>query len=486
MTQKPTPSFAKAPCGLFQARDDGTLLQVNDYLADLYNVRSEALRGSYLDRLFTRPSRVILHTHVIPTLKLHNRIEEVEVTLELPHGERITALLNATREPHESEPACIHGVLFCMRQRRDLGAQLVSAQRVIEHVPGMLFQLLLRKDGSSALPYVSPGITTLHGLAAQDVHDDASAFWDTVDAEDLPALRAGLKQASEQLTLWHGSFRAYARGELRWLDGQATPHPQPDGSTLFYGYLSDVTERMSIEEIRREVAVADRATQAKTRFVARVSHELRNPLTCLLGFSELLAAEEEGVSPRSREMLRNIEVAAHSLQELVDDLLDLSAIESGTETLRLENLKIARVVAAMVQLIAPVAQTTGVKLDVDIAPELLVRADDRRLRQVVLNLLSNAVKYNRVNGLVLVRALERDGRVLLSVRDQGKGMTQEQLSNLFQPFNRLGADASTVRGTGLGLVITRTLVEHMDGVIEVDSTVGEGSCFTVSLPPATP
>jgi PAS domain S-box-containing protein len=231
---------------------------------------------------------------------------------------------------------------------------------------------------------------------------------------------------------------------------------------------------------------AERASEAKSQFLTRLSHELRTPLNAILGFSRLLSTPNHGFSPERQSVFNgSIFKSGQHLLALVSELLNLTQIEAGKVSLDIETLPLAPLLAECHATIEPLAMARGIGLQFDEpAPGLCAIADETRLKQVLLNLLSNGIKYNRPAGrLVLTLQCMADDRLRLHVRDTGEGMREDQLAQLFQPFNRLGR-TSGIEGTGLGLVVTRHLVELMGGRIGVESTPDVGTTFWVELPSA--
>jgi len=260
-----------------------------------------------------------------------------------------------------------------------------------------------------------------------------------------------------------------------------TPAQSSDG-TLSHVVIEiqDVTE---VEGLRESVAQLRSASEAKDTYLCRMSHELRSPLTAVIGYSELLQAEAQlvGEDLQAAEAIFN---AGEHLMELTNDLLDITRIESGQMQMSIEPVPLESVLQSAVELMTPLATKTGVTLSL---PErqttLFVRADHRRLTQAIVNLLSNAIKYNRPDGRarIEVTKLPSSGRVRVSVADTGGGIEEVNLTRLFQPFERLGAESGQVEGAGLGLSLTRSLIEEMGGTIDVESEVGLGTTFSVEL-----
>ena len=251
-----------------------------------------------------------------------------------------------------------------------------------------------------------------------------------------------------------------------------------------YGTLQDIDDRVRAERTRLDRV--ELASRSKSVFLASMSHELRTPLSAVLGFSELLARDEalQGSVTATRQ-LGHIADAGKHLLAMIDKVLDLARVEAGELNLVREAVAAGPLLAECLTLIAPLAAGRQVSLACnDAGAEFCVFADRTRLRQVLLNLLSNAVKYNREGGSIAVDMACRGQELLVAITDTGMGLLPEQLAELFQPFNRLGVECSQTEGTGLGLVISRQLVEAMGGQIVARSVVGQGSVFTVCLPVA--
>ena len=254
------------------------------------------------------------------------------------------------------------------------------------------------------------------------------------------------------------------------------------------GYLLIGTHNSVRKRVERElsgaVEVADRANLAKSEFLSSMSHELRTPLGAILGFAQLLDTGTPAPTASQRKSLDQILKAGWYLLDLINEILDLSLIESGKMTLSLEPIALMEVLKESRALIEPQAQRRGLSLFFpDGLADYCVDADRMRVKQVLVNLLSNAVKYNRDGGRVTVTCIPTNkDQLRISVADTGIGLTPEQMLQLFQPFNRLGQEGHGENGTGIGLVVCKRLIDLMGGVIEVTSTAGEGSVFSFDLP----
>ncbi|MGO9328658.1 MAG: PAS domain S-box protein [Steroidobacteraceae bacterium] len=258
----------------------------------------------------------------------------------------------------------------------------------------------------------------------------------------------------------------------------------------------DVTERnrlaQALEEtnvqLERAKIAADKANLAKSEFLSSMSHELRSPMNAILGFAQLMESASPPPAPSQKSSIDQILQAGWYLLELINEILDLALIESGKLSLSLEPISLTDVLSDCQAMIEPQALRGDIHLSFPPAgaKHLCVRADRTRLKQVLVNLLSNAIKYNRTGGTVEVTSgITNAGRTRISCRDTGGGLSPEQVAQLFQPFNRLGQEGGATEGTGIGLVVSKRLVELMGGEIGAESAVGIGSVFWIELTTTT-
>jgi signal transduction histidine kinase len=245
------------------------------------------------------------------------------------------------------------------------------------------------------------------------------------------------------------------------------------------GQLAERLHRASLLLAER-AEQAQAANRAKTEFLSRTSHELRTPLNVILGFAQLLEADVRG-TPSATSVAQVLGAGRHLLA-LIDEMLDIARIESGELKLETQRFELSPMLREVCTLVAPLAASSNVTIDMLDSTGIAVRADPQRLLQVLLNLLTNAVKYNRVAGSVRVTAEHVGTMVRIAVADTGVGIAPEQQAKLFSPFERLDAGRSKVEGTGLGLAISRQLMKRMGGTIDVQSELGRGSVFTLELP----
>ena len=253
----------------------------------------------------------------------------------------------------------------------------------------------------------------------------------------------------------------------------------------------DVTERKRFELTLQEnnvalesaIAAAEKANLAKSNFLSSMSHELRTPLNAILGFAQLMESDSPLPTPSQKSSIAQILQAGWYLLELINEILDLALIESGKFSISLEPVSLDDIMLECQTMIEPQANKRGIRMSFPRFDQpCFVSADRTRVKQILINLFSNAIKYNQTGGSVVVEcSASAPDTVRVSIRDTGAGLPPEKLAQLFQPFNRLGQEASAEEGTGIGLVVTKRLVELMGGAIGVESAVGVGSVFWVEL-----
>jgi len=251
---------------------------------------------------------------------------------------------------------------------------------------------------------------------------------------------------------------------------------------LLIGTDNSVRKRVELE-LNEAMTAADKANRAKSDFLSSMSHELRTPLNAILGFAQLVESGSPTPTPSQKRNIDQILKAGWYLLELINEILDLALIESGRLTLSVEPVSLGEVMLECRAMIEPQAQKRGINMTFPhFATPRFVKADRTRVKQVLINLLFNAIKYNKPNGAVAVDcSLSAADSIRISVRDTGTGLAPEQLAQLFQPFNRLGKEGSAEEGTGIGLVVTKRLIELMGGTIGADSVVGVGSVFWIEF-----
>ena len=338
--------------------------------------------------------------------------------------------------------------------------------------------------------YWSERIAPLFGYSEGDLETSYENFIQAVHPDDRQGVLDAVQACIEHDIPYEVEHRVvWPDGSVRWLLERGAVTRDADGRPLeMLGVVQDIDDRKRAEQALISARDdAERANRAKSEFLSSMSHELRTPLNAILGFGQLLEYDTE-VGPGQQESVSEILRAGRHLLELINEVLDLAKVEAGRLEVSIEPVEIRPVVEECLSLVRPIAAERAISLDITSADagdgQLTVRADRTRLKQVILNLLSNAIKYNRESGRVDVRIQcpeDAPGCVELEVADTGAGIPAERLEELFQPFHRLGAEIGNIEGTGIGLALARRLVELMQGRIEVDSSPGIGSTFTLRL-----
>jgi len=386
----------------------------------------------------------------------------------------------------------LYSYTFDISDRKAAEQRLLKSEsdlrKLTDQVPGVISVARHNADGAATILYSSSAMRDVFELEFEDVRNDSQPLSVLIHPDDRDRVQDIYRQMFRDVKRRTVEYRVILpKKGLRWLEWQATPERQADGSVLMYSYVFDITERKVYEEAIYAAQASDRANRAKTEFLSTMSHELRTPLNAVIGFSQLLQInQQQPLGEEQRNQVAMIEQAGLLLLGIINDVLDLSRIEAGNLYLSTEAVSIKAMCNDAMGLVAESARKMDVSLDFVEAPkDVHVLADPLRLKQVMVNLLSNAIKYNRTGGRVKVHidanAIETES-VAIVVSDTGRGMNTQQLSHLFEPFNRLGAELTSVEGTGIGLVIVKKLMALMHGELDVTSTPNEGSCFTLRLP----
>jgi signal transduction histidine kinase/ActR/RegA family two-component response regulator len=390
---------------------------------------------------------------------------------------------------------------------------LSRLQRIASRVPGVVYELRRYPDGTSSMPFASEALRDIFAVGPDDVRLDASPLFAAVHPDDRAQHLASLDASAQHLTPWHNEYRIGARGEPeRWLLGNAIPQREADGSVLWHGFITDITEskqaaveldqyRHRLEELvysrTAELAqakdAAEAASRAKSVFLAHMSHELRTPMNGIMGMTNL--ALRRAADSRLIDYLGKSLGAAEHLLQIINNVLDISRIEADQLTLEERNFAPAQVIEDVMHMQEEPARIKGLRLTRALDPAVPERlcGDALRLRQLLLNYLGNAIKFSLKGEIVLRVTIDAEDShsVLLriEVSDQGIGVNAEQQPRLFNAFSQ-GDDSTTRKfgGTGLGLFISKRIALLMGGDVGVISEEGVGSTFwaTVRLRRAVP
>jgi PAS domain S-box-containing protein len=340
-------------------------------------------------------------------------------------------------------------------------------------------------DSEGRVASWNTGAQRIKGYAADEiVGQHFSRFYPPGDiARGVP--QRDLDAAAAQGRFEVEGWRVRKDGSTFWANVVFTAIRDAAGQPRGFAKLTrDLTERRLVEEtLTAAKGAAEKANLAKSEFLSSMSHELRSPLNAILGFAQLMQSDATPATPSQKASIDEILRAGWYLLELINEILDLAQIESGKLSMSTEPTSLAEVILECQAMIQPQAEARGIRMTFPaFAAPCFVAADRTRLKQVLINLLSNAIKYNKAGGTVVV---DCDGstaeRIRVNVRDTGAGLPAEKLAQLFQPFNRLGQERGAEQGTGIGLVMSKRLVELMGGVLDVESSVGVGSVFWCEL-----
>jgi PAS domain S-box-containing protein len=339
-------------------------------------------------------------------------------------------------------------------------------------------------DISSGESVWSPQLETLFGFVPGSL-DRAEAFTERVHPEDREVVQGWVEAATGGGPSGEIQFRVlWPAGETRWMSGRGQVYRDAGGRPVrMVGVVVDVSERQRGEAaLNQAKQEADRANRAKSEFLSRMSHELRTPLNAILGFGQLLQVEE--LTEGQRESVDQVLRGGRHLLGLINEVLDISRIQTGSLAMSSEAVDVYELLKETIDLTRPLAAERELRIQAPSQESCswTVRADRQRLRQVLLNLASNAVKYNRHGGRVSFACQPAaDCRLRILVRDTGPGVPADKLHRLFTPFDRLGAEQTDIQGTGMGLALSKQLLQAMGGTLTAQSIEGKGSTFTVEL-----
>lgn len=432
--------------------------------------------------------------------KASRGIEDIyELTYIRKDGSRFPAVVSVTALRDVHDHASIIGYLLigtdntvrkqAEAEQEKLDQLLRDQQFYTRSLIESNIDALMTTDPSGIITDVNNQMETLTGRSREELIGAAfkNYFTDPTHAE------AAIKRVLSEGKVTDYELTARAKdGTETDVSYNATTFHDRDGILKgVFAAARDITERKRWDkvlqektvELQKAKAVAEKANLAKSDFLSSMSHELRSPLNAILGFTQLIESDTPPPTASQKASIDQILHAGWFLLELINDILDLAVVESGRLSLSLEAVSLPEVLIECQAMIEPTAQKRGISMSFPkFEGPCFIQADRTRLKQVLINLLSNAIKYNRAGGTVVVDCdFTIPGRLRIGVRDTGAGLSPELLAQLFQAFNRLGKEATGEEGTGIGLVVSKRLVELMEGTIGAHSTVGTGSVFWIEL-----
>jgi PAS domain S-box-containing protein len=334
-------------------------------------------------------------------------------------------------------------------------------------------------------------LSELYGIEHKDAPKTAEGFFELVHPDDRERISGVIRACFESGTEVEYDFRAIVNGTTRWIYDRSQLTRNVDGSPLYFtGACIDITERKRIEDevntaLHLAKVSAESSNRAKSEFLAHMSHELRTPLNAIIGFADVIKGSMFGpLNERYRDYAADIFSSGTHLLKLINEILDLSKLEAKQVELCEEDVDLATIIQSCTHLIELQAQGAKVQLISAVDSNVpLIRADDRRMRQILINLLSNAVKFTPEGGQIRISVSLANGGVTITIADTGIGMTSDQIPNALEPFKQIDSKISRKHeGSGLGLPLTKYLVELHGGSLTIESKPNLGTTVTCILP----
>ncbi len=479
-----------APVGYCTINDQGLIVQANLTATAIFGIPRSALVMQPITRFIAKSDQDIHYLH-------HKRLLRTEMPqryelhiLKSDHTQPWVRIDTVLAIDAGGSPAVVNMALSDVSEGKALEKAIhESEERYRTLVEWSPEPVVVKRDGK--ILYVNPSAINLFG--ASDARELVGKnFLSQVhqDYHQRILLREeGILQTSHGTQMVHETLLKIDGTPID-VESQSTLIMY-DGEPAIHSSLRDVTERMRLNkiltekniELEKTTSFAEKANNAKSDFISGMSHDLRTPLNAILGFAQLIDTGSQPLTPSQKRSIDQILKAGWYLLDLINDILDLSLIDSGKLILTLSPISLKEVIQECSCMVEPQADKHVIKVSIT-APDypFIVKADPMRLRQILNNLLSNAIKYNRQGGSVTIDCAKvATDTVRISVRDTGDGLSPDQITELFQPFHRIGKKATIEQGTGIGLVVCKRLVESMSGTIGVESTVGSGSVFWFDL-----
>lgn len=459
-----------APTGIALLTGDGRIRWANRRLCRMLRRDADDLVGTRLSVL-TDPDDYTDAEISAELLEIGQMRDRGRLRFIRPDGTKVWGGLSISRLPDEDGGPAI------VAQVNDLSA-LMRAEEQLGMVVQGLVDGIVTFDPRGRVATSNPAAARLLGIAATQLLGAVrEPDWVMIDEDGEPVAPDARPEAVVARTgePAHQSLGVpIDDGTVRWLRVSAHPIERPNGERWVVASYRDVSEHRRVEA---ELAVSVAADRAKSEFLSRMSHELRTPLNVVLGFAQLLQMDD--LAATQRESVEQILTAGRHLLELVEEVLDLERIERGRLEVVLRPVPVLDALREALELVQPLADANEITVEMraETEPTSMAVADAVRLRQVLLNLLTNAIKYNHRGGRVTLSGREIAGMIVVRVRDSGRGIAPDQLTRIFLPFERLEADALGIDGAGVGLALSKRLVEAMGGQIGVESSLGVGSTF---------
>ncbi len=471
-----------APVGYFTLNQVGNIHELNLTGASQLGIERSELVGQRFDAFVIVESQPLFNSFFEKLFKGHAK-ETCEIRLNTHNNSYIDVLMKGITTVDRQ--VC-HLALMDITARKHAEESLrwanESNRLMFESVTDCS---IIQLDTGGRVMSWNVGAQRIKGYTTEEIiGQNFSRFYTDEDKKSGKPQQELAQAVADGSSISEG-WRKRKDGSIFWARETCNSILDQSGNLQGFAKLTrDLTAHQQYHvKLVRAKNVAEKANLAKTDFLSSMSHELRTPLNAILGFAQLIEAGTPPLTPTQQLRLSEILRAGWYLLELINEILDLATIESGKISLSQTSMSLIEVMSECQAIIYPQAQKRDIRMSFSsLDTSLFVRADRTRLKQVLINLLSNAIKYNRDGGMVEVSfSASTSERIRINVKDTGAGLPPEKLTQLFQPFNRLGQEASTVEGTGIGLAVSKRLVELMGGAIGVESTVGVGSVFWLEL-----
>lgn len=484
-------AFANNPAAIALTRlEDGVVLDVNDTWVALCGYTRAEVVGRSARHMWPRPEEA---ARFVAELKAHGTVRNSEQAFIRRGGELFVTQLSSQLLVVGDEKLIL-STLVDVTARKRAEESLRESEERLQVVIENLTEGLVISDLDGRLLHWNRASLEMHGFHSVEEGRRHVAEFNRIfelrsaDGRVLPVEEWPLAEIIRGAELRDREVHIRRR-DIAWERifsyGGATVR-ESSGRRIAFVTITDITVRRRAEQALRARDLAEAANRMKSEFLASMSHELRTPLNSIIGFTELLHDEKPGpLTPRQKQYTGQVLGSGRHLLQLINDVLDLAKVEAGKMEVRWETFPLAEVVQAACASLAPLADKKSIRLQADVTgvsrPVVL---DRKKTRQVLLNLISNAIKFTPDGGVVTVVAEVDAGRTVVQVRDTGIGIRGEDFDRLFSEFHQLGSGEQHAQpGTGLGLALTKRLVELQGGTIAVASTVGVGSTFTVTFPP---
>jgi PAS domain S-box-containing protein len=488
-----------APVGYLAVNEVGLVLQSNLKAASLLGLARSELVNRPISRFIAKDSQDDYYQLRRQSLET-GQTKQCDLQMATSLGAKVWVQLTAVAEQEEGDRQRLRIVINDISERKLAEESLYDSEeryRTLFNSMDEGFAIIEVTFNGAGIPVdfkyldANPGFemqSGLHDVLGKNIVEilpDIESFWlENYGRVALTGEAMRFTGEVKNLGRWFNVF-AFRIGpplahRVAVVFNDVTALRRAEADRLF---LDQTLERKNAE-LERATQVAEKANHAKSDFLSKMSHELRTPLTAILGFAQLMDAGSPAPSPSQKRSLEQILKAGWYLLELINEVLDLAVIESGKVSLSIHGVAVASLLLECEALVEPQAKLRGVSVRFEKSPTpYFVMADRIRLKQAIINLLSNAIKYNKAGGTVSLNFNGDDPkRLRICVEDTGEGLRPEQISQLFQPFNRLGQEAYAEQpGTGIGLVMAKHLVELMGGELGVSSQVGKGSIFWIDL-----